>query len=846
MNLTILRCLAVLLLTVPAYAQKQGNIWYFGRQAGLDFNAGAPVAGIPVALTDGQIDTYEGCATIADQNGQLLFYTDGISVWNRDHQRMPNGTGLHGDPSATQSGVILPVPKNSDRYFVFTVDDEAGPFGVQYSTVDLSLDGGLGDVTIKNVPVLAPTTEKITATQHANQTDLWLVTHAYESDAFYAYRVTEAGVDVANPVISRVGAVHSGGLPRPAGYLKISSDGSRLALAIPGEVNSIVEVFDFDNTTGQVSAPITLTGFSGQGAYGIEFSPNGQLLYVSDADYFEVFVPRNLYQYDLTAADIAASRTIVATDVALAGLQIAIDGKIYVSRASSEYLGVINQPDQPGVACDYVSEGVYLGGRTAEYGLPTFVQSYFLQADFEATNLCAGEPTQFTLLDDTSEGALLWDFGDPLSEEANTSTEAAPTHVYAAPGIYTVSLTVTDGEASTTTTQEIAICAAPEVNLGNDTTLAYGETLTLTAGGLADGNTYRWQDGSTANTFAVSEPGKYWVDAICSEGCVASDTIYVDYDQVIVSDLKDTTLCAGESVRFDVTQQGATYEWQDGSTSSTFTATEAGIYWVDITNAFGNRTERDSATVTYRSYETPLVSDTSLCGGSVTLVAGGGTEVASRFRWYDSEDSDTPLAENDGTFTTPDLAETTTYYVALTDGVCEGARVPVTVSVTAPEARISPAQAVVQYGESVQLQGSGGVTYQWSPSAGLDNDTIATPTATPEDNITYTLTVTTEDGCQDSVSVPVIVRRELTVPNAITPDDDGVNDTWIIENLERYPGNHVRIFNRAGSLLFATNDYDQSWHGTYQGQALPQDTYFYVINRNDGENPQRGTISIIR
>ena len=845
MNSRLLLCLTSFLLIVSAHAQQQGNIWYFGRNAGLDFNSGTPVA-----LTDGQIDTYEGCATIADQNGQLLFYTDGISVWNRNHRRMPNGTGLNGDPSATQSGVIVPFPQNPDQYFVFTVDEQAGNNGLQYSRVDMTLDGGQGDVTTKNVALLAPSTEKVSATRHSNQQDFWVVTHAWESDAFYAYRVTEAGVDINNPIISSVGSVHGGRALNSAGTLKISPDGSRLALALPQESGSRVEVFAFNNTSGRVSNPVTLSGFREAGTYGIEFSPNGQLLYVSDANLFDVFVEQGLYQFDLTATNIAASRVEVATDIALTGLQVATDGKVYVSRASSEYLGVINQPDQPGVACDYVSDGVYLGGRTAEYGLPTFVQSFFLQANFEAADFCAGEPTQFTLNDDTSEGSLSWNFGDPTSGEANTSTEANPTHVFAAPGLYPVSLTVTDGEASTTTTQEVAICEVPTVDLGNDTTLAYGETLTLVAGSppgnpVAD-NTYRWQDGSADNTFTVSEPGTYWVDATCPQGCVGTDTIYVEYDQAIESELNDTTVCAGESVLLDVTQAGATYRWHDGSTNGNFIATEAGIYWVDVTNAFGNRTERDSATVTYRSFGVPQVQDTTTCGGSITLTAVGATEEAGRYRWYNAEDSTTPLAENDGSFTTPDLAETIAYYVALTDGICEGERVPVTVTVAPPEARITPEEVVIQYGESVPLQGSGGATYQWSPATGLDNDTVATPVATPEDNVTYTLTVTTAEGCQASVSVPIVVRRTLNVPNAITPNDDGVNDAWVIEHLERFPGNHVRIFNRAGSLLFATNDYDQSWRGTYQGKDLPQDTYFYVINRNDGGDPQRGTISIIR
>ena len=228
---------------------------------------------------------------------------------------------------------------------------------------------------------------------------------------------------------------------------------------------------------------MTLSGFREVGAYGIEFSPNSQLLYVSDARLFEQFEAQGLYQYDLNATDMAASRVEVATDIALTGLQIATDGKVYVSRASSEYLGMINQPDQPGRACDYVADGVYLGGRTAEYGLPTFVQSYFLQAQFEVANICAGDATQFTADRTTSEGTRQWNFGDPASGEANTSSGDDPTHRFSAPGAYTVSLTVTNGEVSTITTQEVIIYPLPAIALADDTTLTYGATLVLEAEG---------------------------------------------------------------------------------------------------------------------------------------------------------------------------------------------------------------------------------------------------------------------------------------------------------------------------------------------------------------------------
>src|SRR4030095_1334601 len=140
-------------------AQNEGNIWYFGDEAGIDFNSG-----VPVAITNSQMSTLEGCATICDVNGNLLFYTDGMTVWSSNQSIMSNGTGLYGNYSATQSGVIVPQPGTS-IYYVFTVDENIG-FGLRYSIVDISANGGLGDVISKNNLLLGQSSEKVTAVKH--------------------------------------------------------------------------------------------------------------------------------------------------------------------------------------------------------------------------------------------------------------------------------------------------------------------------------------------------------------------------------------------------------------------------------------------------------------------------------------------------------------------------------------------------------------------------------------------------------------------------------------------------------------------------------------------------------
>ncbi len=235
-------------------AQKEANHWFFGRSAGLDFtNATQSIS--PVIDTNGQLSTIEGCATISDASGLLLFYTDGSNVWDKNNQIMPNGTGLFGSSSSTQSAIIVPKPGDTNIYYIFTVDAQEIQFnhGLNLYTVDLTLNSGLGDVVnTAGVPTVTnlleqPSSEKITAVQSANKTFFWVITLKFNT--FYAFKVTAFGVDISNPVTSNL--TTNFGFDR-RGYLKTSPNGKFLASA---NMTSGCYFYDFDNATGIVSNP---------------------------------------------------------------------------------------------------------------------------------------------------------------------------------------------------------------------------------------------------------------------------------------------------------------------------------------------------------------------------------------------------------------------------------------------------------------------------------------------------------------------------------------------------------------------------------------------------------------
>ncbi len=373
------------------FAQKQGNIWYFAGN-GIDFNSGSPVL-----LTDGQIpgsSNIEGTASISDSAGNLLFYATATTIWNKNHQIMQNGSGLLGGESSTQGVFIAPLPKSNSIFYVFTLDEMQGCFqnGLRYSIVNMCNDDSLGgiDNSNKNIFLLDSAGEKMAGTSHANGTDIWLVVHKYFSDAFYSYLITENGI--SDTVISHIGSYHpadsSTACDQAIGQMKISPDGSKLALVNANTNVSIAELFDFNNNTGVISNKVNLQPDTSLRYYGVSFSSDNSKLYVS-----KLTGSYEIYQYDLSSgirATIVSSKTSVhITGEPPMAMQLAPDGKIYI--VSSIYLDVISFPNNTGLACGYISPGFNING-TLPYSFPNFIDSYKYHNQLACTDYVAVVP----------------------------------------------------------------------------------------------------------------------------------------------------------------------------------------------------------------------------------------------------------------------------------------------------------------------------------------------------------------------------------------------------------------------------------------------------------------------
>ena len=403
------------ILSTTLCSQGEANNWYFGQNAGVNFNTNPPSA-----LNNGVLTTTEGCSSISDASGNLLFYSDGRTVWNRNHQIMPNanyfaGNGLFGDPSSTSSALIVPKPGDPNLYYIFTVDEphhnnanaypNTGPAnsdgtptdgnlypdsfagvpeaddgfnnGFNYSAVDMRLAGGFGDVvaTEKNIPLLTydpanteqikyKCSEKITAVRADDCDSFWVLSHFI--DSFYAFRIDATGVDTT-PVVSTVGPTAPIDSYRRSalGYLKASPDGKKLVIAhntfsfdgidINSEGPGGIYLHNFNDISGVVSSSIEL--IDSVNPYGVEFSSETKKVYAS----VRTGTPQNrtssILQWDLENTDIPSSMVSIAQNTLqtsfIGALQLASNNKIYVSSFGNPYLAVINQPEADGLAADY-------------------------------------------------------------------------------------------------------------------------------------------------------------------------------------------------------------------------------------------------------------------------------------------------------------------------------------------------------------------------------------------------------------------------------------------------------------------------------------------------------------
>lgn len=564
-----------IIFSISSFGQKEGLIWYFGGKAGLSFKSGNPQV-----LTNGKISTAEGCSAISSPEGDLLLYTDGLKVYNAMHQLINADTSLKGSSSATQSGVIVPIPNVAKKFYIFSVNSlEFQHTGLHYSLVDLEQNNGSGKVVASNKLLSSNSTERITSVHHQNDYGIWVIMHEWESRRFAAFLVTSEGIDIENPIYSIVGSYHgeNNGNDRDGiGYMKVSPDGNKLAVAILGQDK--VELFDFNDLTGQISNPIELPVDTMP--YGVEFSAGAEFLYASERN------GDKIYQWDISAGspqDVINSRVVIGVlSNAFGGaLQMASDGKIYIARKSKFYLSRINQPYLKGIDCGFEEIGVDLGGRQSKEGLPTFIQSYFNNPWFLIENNCIDQEIFFSSISVTNIDSVKWNFDDPDSGDLNTTMGYNVSHFFTSPGVYTVSAIYYHLTTQTEISSPVTILPLPQVEIGADLNICEGDTIKIE---VPEGySTYMWNNIPEENNpwFYVCQEGQITIEVTNSCG-TDSDDAFLHLLPLPEVDLgEDFEIEYQSQVYIDAGYQ-TKYLWNNGSVDQELIIEIPGKYWVDV------------------------------------------------------------------------------------------------------------------------------------------------------------------------------------------------------------------------------------------------------------------------
>lgn len=593
-------------------AQGEAANWYFGNGAGVSFGDGS--LPFPVALPDGVLNTPEGCSSISNVNGGLLFYSDGVRIFDRIHMQMPDGNDLRGNLTSSQSALIVPNPSDPDLYYVFTVDkaDDTNPGnGLNYTEVDMRRNNGLGDVIPgrKNINLVPSTAEKVSAVKHALRNSYWVVT-CDRNKSFYAFEVMNNG-NIGSPVVSPfTGALNDG-----RGYMKIAPGGALLATANYSDGTAFL--YRFDSNTGRVRQEQYIDIDPGFYPYGVEFSSDSRYLYIS-AHSQDDGISR-VYQYNTEDASVNTSRYVIATDNLFRGaLQIGIDGKIYRAQPDSQFLGVINNPNLSGPLCDYRADAVSLGTGRCKEGLPPFIQSFFI-LDIQVDDNCFGDPTVFSINSNQLVDNISWDFGDPASGPSNTSDTLNPEHLYSTNGTYTVQAIVTFEDLHTASfSREVTIFDTPVANRPQDIFMCFTTledvridlgALTATVLGNQDPSLYSvsyhsgaeeatnndqplslsYQPENTSPTLYVRIQNRSTRD------CYDLTQFQIDLEQIPPIPIPDRLyLCPGEELLVDAHIDDAmTYYWSDQTAGDATVITTPGQYFVEIGMKSGCTTRRD-------------------------------------------------------------------------------------------------------------------------------------------------------------------------------------------------------------------------------------------------------------
>lgn len=849
-----------------SYGQQE-NIWAFGTGSGVDFNGGPPVA---VATA---FDGYgEASASVCNGQGQLQFYTNGYKVWDRNGNLMPGGNGIINDPllgpippnaldytsSASQGALIVPVPGQASKYYLFSMTSfeigvaNNGMGRLYYSIVDMQLNGGLGDIVSGQKCILVDSglTEHMTAVT-GDRCNVWLLATSRQLNTLRAYEISESGINttpVSSPLLTINGYV-------PIGSIAASADRKTLAVARSG-----VGLYRFDAATGIATGTIPLAPpyTPSSMAYSVCFSPNDSKLYVS----FGPLIVGLFYafQYDLSSGD---SLTMINSRVELpepasCSFKKGPDGKVY-STSRGTALNVIRHPDLPMPACEYVADALPLTGMVS-FGLPNIVATITRDTMGQRKKVQAGcFTTGITLraTEDTTAWGFLWGNGAAGPQLVAEEPGDYSVTYYTAPCVRhtdTFSVSFPDGKLPSLSIQ--ASCKG-EHN---------GKAYVRTYPGDTVQYSYAWRGADTtvlsvADSLTGIASGSYTL-RIRTAHCDTTLSFYIPEESYQVSFDADTIICQSAPLIFSNTSDGyfTSFQWRFGDQTESMDAapvhsyTRAGSYTVMLAGkgALCSDTAIRQITVDSMTMARFDMDKDSICTGEwLHFYPEASAHTVLSYQWQWGDGTSRSMLPDSMMQHAYDMAGR--FYVMLTVHyrACPDQLDSASVLVHAlPKIYLGPDTLLCLDGRPITLANQAGngtdrLEYTWNTGEHTETISVRHPGR-------YSLQLINAHGCSSTEAVEVNKDCYIDIPNAFTPNNDGVNDYFfprqlLSAKLSRF---RMQVFNRWGQCIFETNRVDgRGWDGRFNGKEQPGGVYIYQIEAEiDGRHQERyeGNVTLLR